>query len=137
MAAATESGLTVPVLRNANKKSLLEINSEKKELTRLAREGRLSPEHLGGASTTLSNMGAYRAEMFTPIINPPESCIFGTGTVKKQAVVIGDDIVIRPIMWLNFTYDHRILDGAQAARLLNTVKDVTELPSLLAGYEPF
>ena len=137
MAAATDSGLIVPVLRDVNQKSLFEINREKKELSRLAREGRLSLEYMGGASTTLSNMGGYRAEMFTPIINPPESCIFGTGTLKKKAVVIDDEIVVRPMMWLNFTYDHRILDGAQAAKLLNTVKDVTELPSLMAGYDPF
>jgi len=135
LAAATPKGLVVPVIRNADKLNVMEINREKNRLVEAARTGRLSPADMGGAGTTLSNMGGYRAEIFTPIINYPESCIFGTGTVKKKAVVIDDEIVIRPMMWLNFTYDHRVLDGEQAAKLLNAVKDVTEFPSLFIGYE--
>ena len=136
LAAATPRGLVVPVIRNADKKNILEINREKNHLVAAAREGRLSPVDMGGASTTYSNMGGYRAEIFTPIINYPESCIFGTGGVKKKAVVTEDDqIIVRPMMWLNFTYDHRVLDGEQAAKLLNAVKDVTEMPGLFIGYE--
>lgn len=135
VAAATPRGLLVPVIRNADKLNIMEINREKNRLVTAAREGKLSPDDMGGASTSYSNMGAYRAEMFTPIINYPESCIFGTGTVKKKPVVINDEIVIRPMMWLNFTYDHRILDGEKAAKLLNAVKDVAEMPGLFIGYE--
>lgn len=135
VAAATPRGLLVPVIRNADKLNIMEINREKNRLVTAAREGKLSPADMGGASTSYSNMGAYRAEMFTPIINYPESCIFGTGTVQKKPVVRNDEIVIRPMMWLNFTYDHRILDGEKAAKLLNAVKDVAEIPSLFIGYE--
>lgn len=135
LAAATPRGLVVPVIRDADKLNIMEINREKNRLVATAREGKLSPADMGNASTSYSNMGAYRAEIFTPIINYPESCIFGTGTVQKKAVVVNDEIVIRPMMWLNFTYDHRVLDGEQAAKLLNAVKDVTELPSLFIGYE--
>lgn len=135
MACATPNGLVVPVLRDVPDKGIIEVSREKTELADRARNGKLLPQDLGGASTTLSNMGGYRAEMFTPIINAPESCIFGTGAVKEKAVVMGGEICIRPMMWLNFTYDHRILDGESAAHLLNTVKDVTELPSLFVGYE--
>lgn len=135
LAAATSRGLMVPVIRNADKLNIMEINREKKRLVESAREGKLTPDEMGGASTSYSNMGAYRAEMFTPIINYPESCIFGTGMVKKKAVVVNDEIVIRPMMWLNFTYDHRILDGEKAAKLLNAVKDVAEMPGLFVGYE--
>ena len=135
LAAATPKGLVVPVIRDADRKNIMEINREKIRLVEAARSGHLSPADLGGASTSFSNMGAYRAEMFTPIINYPESCIFGVGTIKKKAVVVDDEIVIRPMMWLNFTYDHRILDGEKAAKLLNAVKDVTELPALFIGYE--
>ena len=113
----------------------MEINREKNRLVAAARDGKLHPDDMGGASTSYSNMGAYRAEVFTPIINYPESCIFGTGAVKKKAVVVNDEIVIRPMMWLNFTYDHRILDGEKAAKLLNAVKDVAEMPALFIGYE--
>ena len=135
LAAATPRGLVVPVIRNADKLNVMEVCREKNRLVAAAREGTLSPADMGGASTTLTNMGAYRAEMFTPIINYPESCIFGTGTVKKKPVVINDEIVIRPMMWLNFTYDHRILDGEKAAKLLNAVKDCIEMPGLFIGYE--
>lgn len=135
LAAATPRGLVVPVIRNADKLNIMEINREKNRLVAAAREGKLHPDDMGGASTSYSNMGAYRAEVFTPIINYPESCIFGTGAVKKKAVVVNDEIVIRPMMWLNFTYDHRILDGEKAAKLLNAVKDVAEMPALFIGYE--
>ena len=135
LAAATPRGLVVPVIRNADKLNIMEINREKNRLVAAARDGKLRPDDMGGASTSYSNMGAYRAEVFTPIINYPESCIFGTGTVKKKAVVVNDEIVIRPMMWLNFTYDHRILDGEKAAKLLNAVKDVAEMPALFIGYE--
>lgn len=135
LAAATPKGLVVPVIRNADKLNIMEINREKNRLVAAARDGKLHPNDMGGASTSYSNMGAYRAEVFTPIINYPESCIFGTGTVKKKAVVVNDEIVIRPMMWLNFTYDHRILDGEKAAKLLNAVKDVAEMPALFIGYE--
>lgn len=135
LAAATPRGLVVPVIRNADKLNIMEINREKNRLVAAARDGKLHPDDMGGASTSYSNMGAYRAEVFTPIINYPESCIFGTGAVKKKAVVVDDEIVIRPMMWLNFTYDHRILDGEKAAKLLNAVKDVAEMPALFIGYE--
>ena len=135
LAAATPRGLVVPVIRDADKKNIMEINREKNRLVATARDGRLSPADMGDASTTFSNMGAYRAEIFTPIINYPESCIFGTGTVQKKAIVVNDEIVVRPMMWVNFTYDHRVLDGEQAAKLLNAVKDVTEMPGLFIGYE--
>lgn len=123
VAVATEKGLMVPVLRNADKMSIAELSKEKFDLINKARAGKLSPNDFGGAGTSLTNVGGFRAQIFTPIINYPESCIFGMGEITKKPVVVNDEIVIRPIMWLNFTYDHRVLDGAMAAQLLNTVRD--------------
>jgi len=131
LAVAGKNGLVVPVIRDADKKNIKEINKDKLELIQKAAENKLSPDDFGGACTTLTNSGVFRTEIFTPIINYPESCIFGTGAILKKPFVLNDEIVIRPLMWFNFTYDHRVMDGAQASAIINETRDIIENPVIL------
>jgi len=131
VAVATEKGLVVPVIRNANKKSLTEIASTLKELLEKAREGKLSREDMTGGTFTITNLGMYGVEVFIPIINPPEAAILGVGKVIEKPVIINKEIKIKPIMYLSLSYDHRIVDGAPAARFLQKVKQILEKSSEL------
>ncbi len=133
VAVALEEGLIVPVVSGADKKSLKEISQTVKGLAARAREGKLQPEEIGGGTFTVSNLGAvgagYRFE--TVIINQPESAILGTGAITDRAVVRDGQIVIRPIMTYYFTYDHRVIDGAVAARFMADVIKLLENPYLI------
>lgn len=133
VAVALEEGLIVPVVKNADKKSLKEISLTVKALAEKARAGKLTAEEISGGTFTLSNLGAmaagYRFE--TVIINQPESAILGTGAVTDRAVVRDGQIVIRPIMTYYFTYDHRVVDGAMAARFMASLIKLLENPNLL------
>ena len=133
MAVASEYGLVVPVIRDVIHKDIKEINKDKLELIKKASENKLSPDDFGEACTTLTNVGNYKMEVFTPLINYPESCIFGTANIIKKPCVRDDEIVIRPIMWFNFTYDHRVMDGAQAATIINETREIIETPGLAIG----
>jgi len=123
VAVDVEAGLMVPVVKNADKKSLAEISKEVKTLAGKARERTLTSEEIKGGTFTLSNLGALSGgwRFDTLIINQPQSAILGTGGISDRAVVREGQIVIRPIMTYSFTYDHRIIDGALAARFINSL----------------
>jgi len=126
VAVATEKGLVVPVVHNADKKTLHEIALTIKELVEKAREGKLSKEDLTGGTFTITNLGMYGVDVFIPIINPPETAILGVGRVTEKPVVVSGQIAIKPVVQLSLAYDHRIVDGAPAAQFLQKVKQILE-----------
>ncbi len=126
VAVATEYGLVVPVIHNADRKSLKETDAAIKELTEKARQGKLTREDLSGGTFTITNLGMYGVEFFTPIINPPEAAILGVGKMVEKPVVIGGKIETKPFMTLSLSYDHRIVDGAPAAEFLRKIKEKIE-----------
>mgnify|MGYP001123982306 FL=1 len=133
VATALEEGLIVPVVKDADKKSLVEISKTVRSLVQKAREGKLTPDEITGGTFTITNLGAlgggYRFE--TVIINQPESAILGTGGITDRAVVRDGQIVIRPIMTYYFTYDHRVFTGAVAAQFMASATQLMENPSPL------
>ena len=131
VAVALDNGLVVPNIQDADKKSLTEISAEVKELAKLAREGKLPPEKLRGGTFTITNLGMYGIESFTPIINQPEVAILGVNTMEDKVVVRNGEMVIRPIMNLSLTADHRVVDGSVAAQFLQRVKSLMENPALM------
>ncbi|TCO66953.1 dihydrolipoamide acetyltransferase family protein [Caldanaerobacter subterraneus] len=128
IAVALEDGLIVPVVKNAENKSLLELSKEIKELSEKARENKLTPDEITGGTFTITNLGMYEIDSFTPIINPPESAILGVNKIYKEPVVIEDNIVIRHTMKLSLSFDHRLIDGATAAKFLLDLKKILENP---------
>ena len=132
MAVATDTGLLVPVIRNADKLSLTQIGETARDLGKRTKEGGLNPDELTGGTFTVTNLGMFGVDSFTAVINAPEAGILAVGQMKKRAVVLEDDsIAVRPMMWLSLTYDHRIVDGAPAAQFLKRIKTLLENPSLL------
>jgi pyruvate dehydrogenase E2 component (dihydrolipoamide acetyltransferase) len=132
MAVAVPTGLIVPVIRDANLKSLQEIAAATSELAQKAKEGTLSEEDYQEGTFTVSNLGMYDIDSFTAIINPPEIGILAVGKIAKQVVVgENDKMEIRPQMQLSLTYDHRAIDGAPAAQFLRRVKELLEYPALM------
>jgi len=131
MAVATDTGLLVPVIRDADKKTLPEIAKCSKDLASRTKENKLSRDEITGGTFTISNLGMFDIESFTAIINKPEAGILAVGKMEKKPVVVNDEICIRPMMQLSLTYDHRILDGAPAAQFLRRVKQLLETPGLL------
>jgi len=135
VAVALEEGLVVPVLRNADKKSLLALSKEIKDLVKLSREGRLLPDDYKGGTFTVSNLGMYDIEQFTSIINPPEAAILAVGAAKKIPVVIEegnkDRLEIRPIAKFTLSVDHRLIDGVIAVKFLKQLKYYLEFPEIL------
>jgi len=126
VAVATEKGLIVPVVRNADKKELEEIASTVKELVEKARQGKLTREEMSGGTFTITNLGMFGVDFFTPIINPPESAILGVGRVVEKPVVVDKEIVTKPMMHVSLSFDHRVVDGVPAARFLGKVKQILE-----------
>lgn len=131
VAVALDNGLVVPNIVDADKKSLTEISKEVKELASLARAGKLPPEKLRGGTFTITNLGMYGIESFSPIINQPEVAILGCNTMEDKVVVRNGEMVIRPIMNLSLTADHRVVDGSVAAQFLQRVKSLMENPALM------
>jgi pyruvate dehydrogenase E2 component (dihydrolipoamide acetyltransferase) len=129
VAVATEKGLVVPVVHNADQKSLSEIASTLKELVEKAKEGKLTKEDLTGGTFTVTNLGMYGVDFFIPIINPPETAILGVGRIVEKPSVVNKSVVVKPIMNLSLAYDHRVVDGAPAAQFLQRVKQLLENPS--------
>jgi pyruvate dehydrogenase E2 component (dihydrolipoamide acetyltransferase) len=130
MATALEKGLIVPVIRDADKKNLLELSREAKDLAFRARNGSLEPDDLQGATFTVSNLGGYSSvDFFSPIINPPQAAILGVGRVKEVAVPVEGEIKVCSQIGLSLTYDHRIVDGAVAAGFMKTVMQLMENPA--------
>lgn len=128
---AIEGGLIVPVVRNADKKSLTEIAQCLEELIEKARKRLLSLEEVTGGTFTITNLGMFGVHTFVPIINPPETAILGVGTIDEKPIVINEKIEIRSRMNLSLVFDHRVLDGAEAARFLQTLEKNLENPSTL------
>ncbi len=131
VAVGTERGLVVPVVRDADKKSFAEIERDIADYATRAREGKIKIEDLQGGTFTISNGGVYGSMMGTPILNPPQSGILGMHAILKRPVAIKDEIVIRPMMYLALSYDHRAVDGKEAVTFLVTVKQCIEDPKKL------
>ena len=131
VAVALEDGLVVPVLTNADQKGLSVISRETKEIAEKARNNQLNPADLRGGTFTLTNLGMFGIDTFTPIINPPECAILGVGRIVKKPVVHEDEIKIRSMMGFSLSFDHRIVDGAPAAQFLQTVTTYINEPYLL------
>lgn len=131
IAVAVENGLLVPVIRHADRLTLPEIAALSAELSEKARQGRLLPDEYSGGSFTITNLGMFDIDEFTAIINPPESAILAIGKIARVPVAEGDEIVIRPVMTMCLTYDHRIIDGAPAAQFLQRIKQILQNPYLL------
>jgi len=133
LAVDTEQGLLVPVVRNADELGLIEIAGGVRELVGRARQRRSLPDELSGGTFTITNLGMYGIDVFTPIINLPECGILGVGRIKPEPKVVGSQIVVRQCMWLNLTFDHRLIDGAPAAKFLRRISEYIEEPLLLLG----
>lgn len=131
VAVALEDGLVVPVVRNADKIGLSVISEQVKTLAGKARNNELTPSELQGGTFTITNLGNYGIDAFTPIINPPETGILGVGRIIKKPVVHNDEIVIRNMLSLSLTFDHRVVDGAPAAQFLQTVSQYIQNPHLM------
>jgi len=131
IAVAIESGLVVPVVREATKKSLFDIAAARTTLIEKARNGTLSLQDVVGGTFTVTNLGMFEVETFTPIINPPQSAILGVGSLTERAVAIEGQLAVRLTMPLSLSFDHRIIDGAEAALFLQTLKGLLETPDTL------
>jgi pyruvate dehydrogenase E2 component (dihydrolipoamide acetyltransferase) len=127
----TPEGLLVPVVRDARRKSILELAAALQELSERARQRKITPAELKGGTFSISNYGAIGGLWGTPIINPPQSAILGVGRIEEAAVVRGGEIVARPVVPLSLTFDHRIIDGATAQRFLNALVEHIENPDLI------
>ncbi len=131
IAVDTERGLVVPVMRNVQAKSLRQLTADAEELLGRASQGRSTPEELTGGTFTITNLGTYEIDAFTPIINLPECAVLGIGRLKRKLVVAADDTTaICTMLSLSLTFDHRLVDGAPAARFLQRVKQFVEQPYL-------
>jgi pyruvate dehydrogenase E2 component (dihydrolipoamide acetyltransferase) len=133
VAVAVENGLVVPVIAGADRLSVGEISLRTKELAKKARENALRPEDMTGGTFTVTNLGMYGIDMFTPIINQPESAILGIGRIIGKPVAADKKIEIRPMMVLSLSADHRVIDGAPAAQFLGRVKEYIEQPKAIEG----
>jgi len=129
IAVGTEKGLVVPVLKNADSMTFGDIEKAIVDLSSKAKDGSLTMDDLTGGTFTISNGGVYGSMLSTPIINRPQSGILGMHNIQKRPVVVNDEIVIRPIMYLAFSYDHRIIDGKESVGFLVNIKSLLENPS--------
>jgi 2-oxoglutarate dehydrogenase E2 component (dihydrolipoamide succinyltransferase) len=131
VAVGTEKGLVVPVLRNTEKMSFADIEKAIKGAAVKAREGKLTIDDMQGGTFTITNGGVYGSLMSTPIINPPQSGILGMHTIKERPMAVNGQVVIRPMMYIALSYDHRIVDGAEAVGFLVRIKELIEAPEKL------
>ncbi len=131
LATDTDRGLLAPVVRDVGRKGLHQLAEETQSLVDRARTGQCTPDELSGGTFTLTNLGMFGIDTFTPLINLPECAILGVGRIKKQPVMIGDEVTGRQMVWLSLTFDHRLVDGVPAARFLQRVGQLVERPYLL------
>ncbi|MFI8686435.1 dihydrolipoamide acetyltransferase family protein [Rossellomorea sp. NPDC077527] len=131
IAADTDKGLLVPVVKNADRKSMFSISNEINELAGKARDGKLSGDEMKGASCTITNIGSAGGQWFTPVINHPEVAILGVGRIAEKPVVKNGEIVAAPVLALSLSFDHRMIDGATAQHALNHIKRLLNDPELL------
>ncbi|MBV8078786.1 MAG: 2-oxo acid dehydrogenase subunit E2, partial [Actinobacteria bacterium] len=130
IAAAAPQGLVVPVVHGADELSLTELATRRAEVIGRARENRLRQEDIEGGTFTISNLGMYGVEQFVAVLNPPQAAILAVGATQDRAVVVDGDVVVRPMLTLTLTVDHRAVDGAPAADFLRTLKSFLEEPGL-------
>jgi pyruvate dehydrogenase E2 component (dihydrolipoamide acetyltransferase) len=133
LAVDTERGLLVPVVRDVGGKGVTQLAAETVALAERARAGKCTPEELRGGTFTLTNLGMFGIDAFTPLINQPECAILGVGRIKPRPVVVGEQVVVRPTAWLSLTFDHRLVDGGPAARFLQRIVQLVERPHLLVA----
>ncbi|MFH0909683.1 MAG: 2-oxoglutarate dehydrogenase complex dihydrolipoyllysine-residue succinyltransferase [bacterium] len=131
IAVSSPRGLVVPVLRNADRLSIADIETSIADLAKRAEDGKLAMEDLAGGTFTISNGGVFGSLLSTPILNPPQSAILGMHRIQPRPVVENDQVVIRPMMYLALSYDHRIIDGREAVLFLVAIKDAIEDPTRL------
>ena len=131
IAADTEKGLMVPVIKNADRKSVFAISDEINQLATKARDGKLSAAEMKGASCSITNIGSAGGQWFTPVINHPEVAILGIGRIAEKPVVKNGEIVAAPVLALSLSFDHRMIDGATAQHALNHIKRLLSEPELL------
>jgi pyruvate dehydrogenase E2 component (dihydrolipoamide acetyltransferase) len=141
LAVDADRGLLVPVVRDVDRKGLAQLEAEVRALVGRARAGQCTPDELSGGTFTLTNLGMYGIDSFTPIINLPECAILGVGRIKKQLAVAQDrtgplgkdlsELILQEVVWLSLSFDHRLVDGAPAARFLQRVVQLVERPHLL------
>jgi pyruvate dehydrogenase E2 component (dihydrolipoamide acetyltransferase) len=130
-AVAAQDGLLVPVVRDADRRRLDEVCREVDRLAEKARAGRLEPADYGNGTFTITNLGSYGVDAFTPIVNPPETAILGVGRIARRPGVVDDRLEPRDQLWLALSFDHRVVDGAPAAEFLRRIREVLEKPYLL------
>lgn len=128
LAVAVDNGLFVPVVKNVDQKGLSALTAECKHLGKAARDGKLKPDEMAGGTFTVSNLGMYAIDAFTPVINQPESAILGVGRINEKPVGVNGAIELRPMMVLSLSFDHRVIDGAPAAAFLTELKEMLEQP---------
>jgi pyruvate dehydrogenase E2 component (dihydrolipoamide acetyltransferase) len=133
IAVDAERGLLVPVLRDADQMGLRELGTQFREVVGRARAGKSLPDDLSGGTFTITNLGMFDVDAFTPIMNPPELAILGVGRIVAKPVVYEGEVVVRQMMTLSLAFDHRLVDGAPAARFLQRIKRLIEQPYLLLG----
>ena len=131
MAVDTERGLIVPVIRDVDRKTLFEFGKDFRDAVERVRSGKASPDDLSGGTFTITNLGMYEVDAFTPIINLPEAAILGVGQIVQKMVVKSGEPLIRDMVTLSLVFDHRLVDGAPAARFLQAIKHLVENPYLL------
>jgi 2-oxoglutarate dehydrogenase E2 component (dihydrolipoamide succinyltransferase) len=138
IAVSSPKGLMVPVIRNAEQMGLAEIEAEVKRLAIKARDGKLSMDEMTGGTFTITNGGVFGSMMSTPIINPPQSAILGMHNIVERPVAINGEVVVRPVMYLALSYDHRIIDGKESVSFLVKIKEMIENPSkiIFGGKDP-
>jgi pyruvate dehydrogenase E2 component (dihydrolipoamide acetyltransferase) len=129
MAVDAERGLYVPVLRDVDQKDLRTLGNELRQRVEEIRSSKISPEHLSGGTFTITNLGAYDVDGFTPVINLPEAAILGVGRIAPKAVVRDGKVVARTMVTLSLVFDHRLVDGAPAAQFLKYLKEMIENPN--------
>jgi pyruvate dehydrogenase E2 component (dihydrolipoamide acetyltransferase) len=130
MAVDTERGLLVPVIRDVDQKNLRQFGEEFRSLAEKARSGRSLPDDLSGGTFTITNLGMYDVDAFTPVINLPEAAILGVGRIAPKPVARGNQVVIHQMWPLSLAFDHRLVDGAPAARFMQYIKQLIEEPYL-------
>ena len=129
IAVGTDRGLVVPVLKSAERMSFAAIESEIKRVALSAREGKLGLDELSGGTFTITNGGVFGSLLSTPILNPPQTGILGMHAIQNRPIAVGDEVVVRPMMYLALTYDHRLIDGQTSVTFLVRVKDLLEDPA--------
>ena len=129
VAVSSSRGLVVPVIREADSLTLAEIEDQVREFSMKARDGKLSIDEMTGGTFTISNGGVFGSLLSTPILNPPQTGILGMHKIQERPVAVNGEVVIRPMMYLALSYDHRLIDGSEAVRFLVTIKDLLEEPA--------